>query len=68
LNFELNDTLFLKIKANFKWNSKEIALTFIHQYSHLSLSMSQIKRHLKHLDAQKPITLIEINIFQKKIK
>jgi hypothetical protein len=32
---------------------KQITLTFIHEYSHLSLSMSQIKQNLKHLDAQK---------------
>jgi len=48
------------------WNLEEIALTFIYWYPHLDLSTSQVKWHLKHLDAKKEHTTNRINIFSIK--
>ncbi len=40
-------------------------INIMYQYPHWDLSMSQIKQHLKHLDAQKQNNINRINIFSK---
>jgi hypothetical protein len=51
-DFDLDINLQKIIEIHLNWMPQEIALTFIHMYSNINITPTQVKQHLKYFETK----------------